>query len=73
MVTECRTCGGKSDSDFKRVEVWSDDRWRLAMSSYRAVSGFCYLEPKRHFSYITDLDGIDAVESGRIISKLSGQ
>ncbi len=38
------------------------------MSTYRAVEGFCYLEPKRHIPYITDLDGREATEFGSIMA-----
>jgi diadenosine tetraphosphate (Ap4A) HIT family hydrolase len=41
------------------------------MSTYRAVRGFCYLEPTRHIAYITDLDGAEAVEFGAILAKVS--
>jgi diadenosine tetraphosphate (Ap4A) HIT family hydrolase len=51
--------------------VWSDERWRLTLSSYRAIRGFCYLEPKRHIEYITELDGVEAKEFGAILAKAS--
>ncbi len=35
----------------------------------RAVSGFCYLEPKRHIPYITELDGTEAGEFGTILAR----
>jgi diadenosine tetraphosphate (Ap4A) HIT family hydrolase len=69
MEKECAICNGKADKDFKRVEVWSDNRWRLTMSTYKAVRGFCYLEPKRHIPYVTELDGTEAVEFGFILAK----
>lgn len=68
MGEECKICDGRADETF-RVEVWSDERWRLTMSTYRAVSGFCYLEPKRHIPYITELDGDEAAEFGPIIAR----
>ncbi len=39
------------------------------MSTYKAVRGFCYLEPKRHIPYITELDGIEAEEFGSILAR----
>jgi diadenosine tetraphosphate (Ap4A) HIT family hydrolase len=69
MGEECAICNGKADKEFKRVEVWSDEKWRLTMSTYRAVRGFCYLEPKRHIPYVTELDGTEAAEFGLILAK----
>lgn len=67
----CDICSGKADETFKRIEVWSNDRWRLTMSTYKAVSGFCYLEPKRHIRYINELDGTEALEFGSMIARAS--
>ena len=39
------------------------------MSTYEAVKGFCYLEPKRHIPYITNLNGTEAAELGPTIAK----
>jgi diadenosine tetraphosphate (Ap4A) HIT family hydrolase len=71
MGEECAICDGKADEEFKRVEVWSDERWRLTMSTYRDVRGFCYLEPKKHISYITELDGTEAAELGPILARVT--
>lgn len=71
LTIECKICSGEADSEFKRREVWSNDIWRLTASTYKNVKGFCYLEPKRHIPYITDLDGIEAREFGSIISKIT--
>jgi diadenosine tetraphosphate (Ap4A) HIT family hydrolase len=65
---ECSICNGRADESFKRLEVWSNDTWRLSISTYKAVEGFCYLEPKRHIPYITDLDGREATEFGSIMA-----
>jgi diadenosine tetraphosphate (Ap4A) HIT family hydrolase len=65
---ECSICVGKADESFKRVEVWSNDTWRLSMSTYKAVEGFCYLEPKRHIPNITDLDGREVTEFGSVMA-----
>lgn len=68
---ECDICSRKADKTFKRVEVWSDETWRLTMSLYSSVKGFCYLEPKRHIRYITELDGREAKEFGMVMSHTS--
>ncbi|MDS0257582.1 hypothetical protein ApAK_07885 [Thermoplasmatales archaeon AK] len=39
------------------------------MSTYSAVKGLCYLEPKRHICHVTDLDGREASEFGPVLSK----
>ena len=67
----CSICKGKADETFKRIEVWSNERWRLTMSTYKSVRGFCYLEPKRHIPYVTDLDGIEAQEFGVIMASVT--
>ena len=41
------------------------------MSMYKAVKGFCYLEPKRHIPHITELDGIEAEELGLVLAKVT--
>ncbi|HXY83634.1 MAG TPA: HIT family protein [Candidatus Saccharimonadales bacterium] len=69
MREECAICNGKADGEFRRVEVWSNERWRLTMSTYRAVRGFCYLEPRRHIPHITELDGTEAAEFGLTLAK----
>ena len=69
MSDKCAICNGKADKEFNRIEVWSNDTWRLTMSTYRAVRGFCYLEPKRHIPYVTELNGAEAAEFGPIIAR----
>ena len=68
-MNECLICTGKADVKFKRVEIWSNKNLRLTMSTYITVKGLCYLEPKRHIEYITDLDGEEAIEFGGIIAQ----
>lgn len=68
MVDKCAICNGSADEQFKRIEAWSNERWRLTMSTYKAVTGFCYLEPRRHIPYITELDGTEAVEFGSVLA-----
>ncbi len=68
---ECDICNGNADSTFKRIEVWKNDFWRLTMSKYSDVRGFCYLEPRRHIEYITDLDGVEAEQFGTVLSSVT--
>jgi diadenosine tetraphosphate (Ap4A) HIT family hydrolase len=68
---EYQICNKKADEIFKRVEVWSNRNWRLTMSLYSALKGFCYLEPKRHIPFITDLDGKEALEFGSILANVA--
>ena len=48
--------------------MWSNGRWRLTTTTYRAVKGLCYLEPIRHIRYITEIDGQEASEFGSVLS-----
>ena len=64
MTGNCLICSGKADLHFKRVQVWEDDIWRLTMSLYEELGGFCYLEPKRHVADITHLEGKEASHLG---------
>ena len=41
------------------------------MHMARGLGGFCYLEPLRHISYITDLDGEEAATFGVVLAKVS--
>lgn len=46
---ECLLCRGfAGDSELHRIQVWEDALWRLTVSLEAEVSGFAYLEPKRH-------------------------
>ncbi|MDG6969399.1 MAG: hypothetical protein JRN05_03390 [Nitrososphaerota archaeon] len=69
MGSDCSICTGKADQDFRRIEVWSNERWRLTMSTYRMVRGFCYLEPIKHVPQVADLEGKEAEEFGPVISR----
>ena len=71
LTIECDICNGNADSTFKRIEVWKNDTWRMTMSKYSDVRGFCYLEPRRHIESITDLDGIEAAEFGTVLASLT--
>jgi diadenosine tetraphosphate (Ap4A) HIT family hydrolase len=70
MIRDCKICDGQADIDFKREEVWSNERWRLTASRFRAVKGLCYLEPKRHIPYITELEGEEAKEFETVLRKV---
>ena len=59
------------DDALMRSEVWSDDLWRLTTSRVTEVAGFSYLEPKRHITDITQLNGPEAESFGRTIAAAS--
>jgi diadenosine tetraphosphate (Ap4A) HIT family hydrolase len=63
----CR--GAAADDEFGRIQVWEDRLWRLTVSLAAEVPGFAYLEPKRHVSYITDLDGAEAETFGGVLAR----
>lgn len=71
VLTDCSICDGTADVTFSRREVWRNERWRLSVSTYRDVFGFCYLEPLRHIRYITELDGEEAKEFGPLLAKIT--
>ena len=65
-------CAGvERDSELGRVEVWSDNTWRLTTSVGPAdtTPGFSYLEPRRHIPYVTDLDGEEAATLGPVLAR----
>ncbi|MDQ3646009.1 MAG: HIT family protein [Actinomycetota bacterium] len=69
MTTDCILCrGADADPELGRVEVWEDELWRLSTSIASEVAGFSYLEPKRHISHITDLDGDEAATFGSVVA-----
>ena len=58
---DCPACrGAEGDPELHRMEVWSDDLWRLTTSLSAEVVGFSYLEPRRHIVAITAIDGDEA-------------
>ena len=59
------------DHALMRTEVWSDELWRLTCSNASEVAGFSYLEPRRHISDITELDGDEAASFGPTIAAAS--
>jgi diadenosine tetraphosphate (Ap4A) HIT family hydrolase len=69
---ECALCSGAdADDEFGRVQVWEDDLWRLTMSLDSYTPAFCYLEPKRHIAYITELDGDEARTFGAVMARVT--
>ena len=72
MERTCLMCSERiGDAELGRVEVWSDDLWRLTTSVGPAdpTSGFSYLEPRRHIPYITDLTGAEAATFGAVVAR----
>ena len=57
-----------ADERFQRVQVWQDELWRVTTSLEAPVLGFSYLEPKRHISDITALDGPEAASLGKTLA-----
>lgn len=69
---DCLLCSGAdADAQLNRTLVWEDRLWRLSMSRRGYTTGFGYLEPKRHVSHITDLDGQEAATFGAVIARVS--
>jgi diadenosine tetraphosphate (Ap4A) HIT family hydrolase len=69
---ECALCrGAEVDHEFGRVQVWEDDLWRLTMNLDSYTPAFCYLEPKRHIAYITELDGDEARTFGAVMARVT--
>ncbi len=67
---ECQLCDhAAADREFRRVEVWRDDLWRLTTSLAAPVPGFSYLEPLRHIPHITDLDGPESASLGTVLQR----
>jgi diadenosine tetraphosphate (Ap4A) HIT family hydrolase len=68
----CALCrGAEADPELGRVQVWEDDLWRLTMSMDSYTPAFCYLEPKRHIAYITELDGREARTFGAVMARVT--
>lgn len=67
---KCILCrGAEADLELERIEVWQDSYWRLTVSLSSEVEGFAYLEPKRHISYIHELDGDEVNTFGPALAK----
>lgn len=71
-TVQCPLCRGVSnDAELERVEVWSDALWRLTVSLAAEVPGFAYLEPRRHITDITALDGREAETLGAVLAAVA--
>lgn len=69
---DCLLCrGAAGDSELARIQIWEDEHWRLTASLCAEVPGFCYLEPRRHISDITALDGEEARTFGEVLGRVS--
>ena len=70
VENECVICRGtEGDKGLRRIEVWQTRSWRLTVSVDSQVMGFSYLEPKRHISDITELDGAEARAFGEVLAR----
>lgn len=68
----CVLCQGRAgDEQMLRVEVWEDELWRLTMAIASETPGFSYLEPKRHITDITRLDGPEAATLGATLARVT--
>ncbi|HEX2350638.1 MAG TPA: HIT domain-containing protein [Ktedonobacterales bacterium] len=67
---DCVLCQGRAgDEQMLRVEVWEDELWRLTMAIASETPGFSYLEPKRHITDITRLDGPETATLGATLAR----
>jgi diadenosine tetraphosphate (Ap4A) HIT family hydrolase len=69
---ECALCrGAELDAELGRELVWESDLWRLTTSIGPGdpTPGFSYLEPKRHITDITELDGEEALTFGPVVAR----
>jgi diadenosine tetraphosphate (Ap4A) HIT family hydrolase len=70
--SDCPLCAGAAvDAELMRIEVWSNDLWRLTTAQVAEVAGFSYLEPRRHITDITQLSGEEAATFGEVIASAS--
>ena len=68
----CDICrGDEFDAEFGRTFVWQDELWRLTTNIQSPILGFSYLEPRRHISYITNLDGEEAASFGPTLAAVT--
>jgi diadenosine tetraphosphate (Ap4A) HIT family hydrolase len=71
-IDACPICQGRAaDDQFMRVEVWQDGLWRLTTAVASETPCFSYLEPKRHISDITALDGAEAATLGSTLARVT--
>jgi diadenosine tetraphosphate (Ap4A) HIT family hydrolase len=73
-VADCLLCSPEDAAKiFCRRTVWEDQLWRLSLIEEGSpIAGFGHLEPKRHISDITSLDGDEAVTLGKVIARVTG-
>jgi diadenosine tetraphosphate (Ap4A) HIT family hydrolase len=73
MTSEaCALCrGAEIDAELGRELIWESDLWRLTTSIGPGdpTPGFSYLEPKRHLTHITELDGEEAATFGSVVAR----
>lgn len=71
-VADCILCQGRAaDEQLMRIEVWQDALWRLSTATSSETPGFSYLEPKRHITDITRLDGPEAASFGPTLARVT--
>src|SRR5512146_3242844 len=71
-VETCILCQGRAaDDQLMRIEVWQDDLWRLTTAYASETPGFSYLEPRRHITDITQLDGAEAATFGPTLARIT--
>ena len=71
-LASCALCQGPlADDQLMRIEVWHDDLWRMTTAYASETPGFSYLEPKRHISDITTLDGAEAASLGPTLARVT--
>lgn len=71
-VADCILCEGSvADERLGVVEIWQDALWRVTMSYTSETPGFSYLEPKRHITDITRLDGPEAESLGPTLARVT--
>ena len=71
---DCIICRGvDGDPELERVQVWADELWRLttSLSDAEVLAGFSYLEPKRHITDVTALDGDEAITFGPTLARVT--
>jgi diadenosine tetraphosphate (Ap4A) HIT family hydrolase len=68
----CLLCrGAAGDAELVREQVWQDDLWRLSTATSGEVLGFSYLEPRRHITDISALDGREAETFGPVLARVT--
>lgn len=69
--SDCMICKGTvGDVELQRIQVWEDALWRLTISLDAEILAFAYLEPKRHITDITALDGEEKLTFGETLARV---